>query len=211
MISLVRGRIVSRTVAGSVGRTSGQEAAATVVVDVGGVGYLVHVPASELSRLPARGDEAVLHTSLQVREDAMTLYGFSDPTARDVFETILSISGVGPKIALAALSVHPSDALVRAIADGDVDALVLVPGVGKKLAQRIVLELKEKLGGLAVDTPIVSGGPEDAARSEARLALIELGYTPAEAHAALAGINGDGDAADLVRAALRTLAEAGSR
>lgn len=208
MIALVRGRIVSRGAAG----VSGQDASARLVVDVGGVGYLVHVPSGELARLPARGEEAVLHTSLQVREDSMTLYGFGDAESRDLFETLLATSGVGPKLALAALSTHPARALAHAIADGDVDALVLIPGVGKKLAQRILLELKEKLGGFAAELPSGAASPtESSARSEARLALIELGYTPSEAHGALSAVDVDGDAAALLRAALRELAEAASR
>lgn len=204
MIAHVRGRIVSRSSAG------GREAATRLVVDVGGVGYAVLVPAGLAGRLPAQGEEAVVHTSLQVREDDMSLYGFPDAAARDLFELLLGASGVGPKLALAMLSTHPPATLVRAIADGDVDTLATVPGIGKKSAQRIVLELKDQLGGVGEIDLVGAGGPggakeADSARTEAHLALLELGYTSAEARGALSDVDGDLDTAGIVRAALRNL------
>jgi holliday junction DNA helicase RuvA len=204
VIAHVRGRIVSRTSAG------GREAATRLVVDVGGVGYAVLVPAGLAGRLPAQGEEAVVHTSLQVREDDMSLYGFPDAATRDLFELLLGASGVGPKLALAMLSTHPPATLIRAIADGDLDTLATVPGIGRKSAQRIVLELKDQLGGVGEIDLVGAGGPGgtavDGARTEAHLALLELGYTSAEARGALSDVDDEGhDTAALVRAALRNL------
>lgn len=200
MIARLRGELVARDV---------RDGVAHVVLDVRGVGYVVLVPAGAV--LPDRGAEVTLHTSLQVREDSMTLYGFPTLESRDLFEMLLNASGVGPRIALAALSTHPPGALVRAIAEEDHDALVLVPGVGKKLAQRLILELRDKVG--VVPSSAAPGGaspgtPADDPREEVRLALIELGYSAAEAHRTLAGLEGDGDAAELLRAALRSLSSA---
>lgn len=209
MIAHVRGRIVSRRSGG------GRDATTRVIVDVGGVGYAVLVPAGLAGRLPAQGEEAVLHTSLQVREDDMTLYGFPEAASRDLFEVLLSASGVGPKLACAMLSTHPPSALVRAIADADLDALSAVPGIGEKSAKRIVLELKDQLGGVGEIDLVGAGGshagPADTAWTEAHLALLELGYSSAEARAALGDVDVDDededepDTAELVRAALRNL------
>lgn len=203
MIAQLRGRVAARS-------------RDTVVVDVHGVGYLVHVPASMADRVPARGEEVELHTSLQVREDSMTLYGFPDRSARELFELLLTASGVGPKLALAALSTHPAGALRAAIADGDVDTLTLIPGIGKKSAQRLVLELREKLGGdgdaLLDDAGGYGGGAGRPVLSEVRDALLALGYTPGEAHDAMSGLDadGDGDVGALVKTALKRLGR-GSR
>lgn len=189
MIALLRGRVADRS-------------STSVVVDVQGVGYLVHVV--DVSRVPPRGEPVELHTSMVVREDAMTLYGFADRGARDLFEVLLSASGVGPKIALAALATHPADALRRAVADGDVDALILIPGIGKKSAQKMVLELRDKLGGDAGADVIGAGEGVTTALGEVRDALAALGYTPSEVHEAVAGLDTDGDPADLLRQALRS-------
>ncbi|HEX2026641.1 MAG TPA: Holliday junction branch migration protein RuvA [Nitriliruptorales bacterium] len=201
MIARLRGRVVSR-------RTSGNRDTAAVVVDVGGVGYLVLVPAGLTGRLTAGADEVELHTSLQVREDSMALYGFPTADGRDLFETLLRASGVGPKLALAALSTLSADALRRALADGDVDALTAVPGIGRKSAQRLVLELKDQLGPPAGDevattASVVAGGSPVA---EVRLALLELGYSPGEAQRAVDPLDPDGDVGQLLRSALRALA-----
>ena len=174
-----------------------------VVIDVGGIGYLVHVPTGVLARLPARGEEVVLHTSLQVREDAMTLYGFDTADARDMYELLLTAAGVGPRLALAALSTHAPDALRVAIAGGDLEALTLVPGVGRKLAQRLVLELKDRVGASSLAEPAATAS---SAGAEVRLALLELGYTPGEAQRALVDLATDGDPSEVLRAALRVLA-----
>ncbi len=172
-----------------------------VVVDVHGVGYHVLVPNGLVDRLPAVEEPVELHTSLQVREDSLTLYGFAAAEARDLFELLLGASGVGPKLALAALSSHSPEGLLRALADADLDALTLIPGVGRKLAERLVLELRDKVGGVQ----LVHG---QSTTGEVRLALLELGYTSAEAQRALDGLDGTAgnDVAELLRGALRALA-----
>jgi holliday junction DNA helicase RuvA len=213
VIAHVRGTLVARGAAP-------RDGTAHVVVDVGGVGYLVLVPAGLVSVLPPAGSEVTVHTSLQVREDAMTLYGFPSEDARDLFELLVTANGVGPRLALASLSTHVPTTLRRAIAEEDIETLTQVPGVGKKLAQRLVLDLRERVGAVAVDgggggsaSPGTgTGGP----RTEARLALLELGYSAAEADRALETTgtpNGEDGRADdvsaILRAALRALAGAG--
>lgn len=187
MISLLRGQVAER-------------AAGYVVVDVQGVGYLVHL--ADVAGIPPRGEPVELHTSLQVREDAMTLYGFADRRARDLFELLLSASGVGPKLALAALRAHPADTLRQAVADGDIDTLVLIPGIGKKSAQKLVLELRDKLGGDASVDVLAADGTRTPI-GEVRDALQALGYTPAEVTQAVAGLDPAGEASELLRQALR--------
>ncbi|MFO7172689.1 MAG: Holliday junction branch migration protein RuvA [Bacillota bacterium] len=196
-----------------------------VVVDVGGVGYRAYVPASTRSRLPATGREVFLYTSLQVREESLTLYGFLDPAELELFEALIGVSGIGPKVALAILSAASPEELRRAIALGDVAFLTRLPHVGKKTAQRLVLELKEKLGGVAGAArgqPGAAAAPGAApadpvlqAWSEAMEALVSLGYSRAEASEALEqvrpGVPPGADTAELVRAALRWLGAARSR
>lgn len=182
--------------------------AGTAVVDVGGVGYLVHVTSHDL--LPPVGEQVVLHTSLQVREDAMTLYGFLQAAARDLFELLLTASGVGPRLALAALGTHRPDVLRLAIAAEDTAALTLVPGIGKKVAQRIVLELRDKVGALGGDDVVVVV-PDDAsgasdAHAEIRAALSELGLGAGEVVAAMRAVDPDADTATGLRQALRAMA-----
>jgi holliday junction DNA helicase RuvA len=197
VIAHLRGRVVHRS-------------ATAVVVDVQGVGYLVHVTAGE--RVPPQGQPVELHTSLQVREESMTLYGFLDRGALTLFELLLTSSGVGPKLALAALGTHRPDVLRTAIATGDLTTLTAVPGVGKKVAQRLVLELKDKVGSVGVPgTEPAGGGPASAdplAVHEVREALVGLGYGAGEIQSALASLGPlDGlDTAELLRLALRALA-----
>jgi Holliday junction DNA helicase, RuvA subunit len=132
MIGSLRGTVLERTASGE------------VLVEVGGVGYRVAVPAGALAAL-GPGAAAFLFTHLLVREDALALYGFPDREQRDTFEMLMAASGVGPKLALAVLSVHSPAMLRRAVAEGDLDALTLVPGVGKRTAQRLMIELTAKL------------------------------------------------------------------
>ncbi|HZA27372.1 MAG TPA: Holliday junction branch migration protein RuvA [Actinomycetota bacterium] len=168
-----------------------------VVVSAGGIGYEVLVSTTTLARLPATGRKTRLLTHLQVRDDAMTLYGFAAPGERDLFLLLVGVTGVGPKVALAILSVLSSDALRRAILDGDADAITIVPGVGKKVAARVVIDLKDKLGGV-VELP--AAGPV----AEVREALAGLGLSPQEIHDALGGLDGaDGPVEDLLRRALQ--------
>lgn len=155
------------------------------IVRVGGFSLRIFAPASTLGRLGEPGSEVTLHTHFQVREDGMALYGFTAEAERDAFEQLLGISGVGPKVALALLANMDAQMLYRAIADEDLQRLSLAPGVGKKLAARLVLELKGKLPTLAgVGGPgaPVAGGSTQA---EVLEALIGLGYSTAEAQAAL--------------------------
>lgn len=144
------------------------------VIEASGVGYRINATPSTLSTL-RRGTEARLVTAMIVREDSMTLYGFADADARDLFSTLLSVSGVGPKIALATLAVHDAPALRHALADGDITALTRVPGIGKRSAERMVLELRDKVGpvGATVGLPTVNG---HAVRGPVVEALVGLGF-----------------------------------
>ena len=192
MIAFVRGRVVDRS-------------DGTVVVDVGGVGHLVHVPGG--TAIPAPGREVTLHTSLQVREDSMTLYGFTDREALRLFDLLLTSSGVGPKLALAALTALSVTTLETAVAEGDVGVLTSVPGIGRKVAERIVLELRDRVGsGLASPVGSAAAG-SDEALATVREALAGFGFTPVEVRDALARlepIEGEGSG-PLLRRALREL------
>jgi Holliday junction DNA helicase RuvA len=179
-----------------------------VTIDVSGVGYEVLVPAATLSDLPAVGKPASVFTRLQVRDDALVLYGFATADERALFDILVKVSGVGPKFALAILSVLTPDALRRAVIAGDIDALTVVPGIGKKVAGRLVLDLKDKLGaGDAGEAP--PAGP----LGEVRDALLALGLSPEEARTAMAGLangNGHGErpVEELLREALQTVGRA---
>jgi holliday junction DNA helicase RuvA len=189
-----------------------ERTATAVVLDVRGVGYLVHVtPGADI---PPRGQQVTLHTSLQVREDAMTLYGFTSAAELGLFELLLTSSGVGPRLALAALGTHRPDVLRTAIAADDQATLTAIPGVGRKVAQRLVLELKDKVGVVAVvagDAGAATPATLPAgAAEEARDALVALGYSASEVAGALAAVGQDAteDSAELLRAALRHLGTA---
>jgi Holliday junction DNA helicase RuvA len=193
VIGMVRGTLIDRQPRGE------------VLIDVGGLGYRVLVAPSTLVDLGPTGATVVLHTHLHVREDALTLYGFGSPDERACFEALLGAHGVGPALALAILSVHRPSALRQVLAEDDVDGLCLVPGVGRKTATRLLLELKTRLdvpeGDLAAllgDSP-GEGGHE---RRETREALASLGYTPDEIREALREVPDTGDAAIQLRAAL---------
>jgi Holliday junction DNA helicase RuvA len=172
------------------------------VLDVNGVGYEVLVPASTVAKLPAVGKRARVHTRMVVRDDSMTLFGFASTDERELFDLLVTVTGVGPKVALSFLSALSPEALRRAVASGDVAALTVVPGVGKKVAQRVVLDLKDKLGG---DLIIVEGPLADV-----REALLALGLSPAEASEAMVGLtpNGDRPVEDLLREALQHVGRA---
>jgi holliday junction DNA helicase RuvA len=168
-----------------------------LVLEVGGVGYALAVTPTA-SRLAERGEEVTLETYLHVREDALQLYGFAEPAERELFEHLLAVSGVGPKVALAIVSGSPPAELRRAIALDDTARFEAIPGIGKKTAQRVVLELKEKLGA-AVTTP-------ESGHVGARDALVELGFSAVEAEGALARIDPDLPVEEQVRQALREAA-----
>ena len=192
MIGSVRGTVLERSATGE------------VLVEVGGVGYRCLVPISALAQLPP-GGAAFLMTHLHVREDAMTLFGFPTREERDTFEILILANGVGPKLALAILSVHPPSALRRAVAEDDVDALCLVSGVGKRTAQKLMIELKARLDLPDLDLRDDSRGAPPA-RAEVRAALTELGYAPDEVRTVLADLPADGAVEDLLRTALKQLA-----
>lgn len=184
------------------------------VIEVGGVGIAVQCTPGTLSRLRV-GETVHLPTSLVVREDSLTLYGFADEDERQVFELLQTASGVGPRLAQAMLAVHSPDALRRAIAAGDEKALTAVPGIGKKGTQRLLLELRDRLGaptGTGAAAPTAAAG---SWREQLHQALTGLGWSTGEADAALAAIapqaeaalanGGQPDVGVLLRAALRTL------
>ncbi|GAC1398219.1 MAG: Holliday junction branch migration protein RuvA [Ktedonobacteraceae bacterium] len=161
-----------------------------VIVRVGGFSIRVAVPSSTLHRLGEQGTEVSLYTHFHMREDGIALYGFLDEQDRNAFEQLISVSGVGPKVALALLSVMDAPTLYKTVADEDVQRLGLAPGVGKRLASRLILELKGKLPTLS--TAGVGGAPVgNRIQAEVLEALLGLGYSPAEAQAALAKIPQD--------------------
>jgi Holliday junction DNA helicase RuvA len=171
-----------------------------LVLDVGGVGYRLHATPSAIRKAEAR-DEVVLETHLHVREDALQLYGFAEAGERELFEQLLGVSGVGPKVALAIVSGYTPSELRRAIAGEDAALFETIPGIGRKTAQRVVLELKEKIAPLDV---VPGGGTRETdAHLVAREALVELGYPVGEAEKRLAEIDPHLPAAERVREALR--------
>lgn len=179
------------------------------VVETGGVGVLVHATPSALAGL-RRGAEGSLHTEMVVREDSLTLFGFDSVEARGLFTTVQAVSGVGPRLALAILATLEPPELVRALGAGDVKALTRVPGVGKRTAERMVLELKDKVG--AVDGqdagPDATGTPTVPATAEVSQALEGLGFSAAEAEktaGAVLSAEPDLDPAEALRLALRSL------
>lgn len=190
-----------------------------VIMTASGLGMRVMCSMNTLSALPMAGGECTLHTYMNVREDAMELFGFLKREEKDMFQRLISVSGVGPKIALAVLGSMPLSDLRLAILTGDAAALARAPGIGKKTAQRLSLELKDKLAQDALggttgmeDIAVTSAvdAPAQDAVSEAMLALKSLGYTPQEAANALKGVKGQGNTADeLIRAALRHMAQNG--
>lgn len=161
-----------------------------VILRVGGFSIRVAVPSSVLPRLSESGMEVSLYTHFHMREDGVALYGFLDEQDRNAFEQLIAVSGVGPKVALALLSVMDAPTLYKAVADEDVQRLGLAPGVGKRLASRLVLELKGKLPTVPT-TGAVGTTPGNRIQAEVLEALLGLGYSPAEAQAALAKIPQD--------------------
>jgi Holliday junction DNA helicase RuvA len=179
------------------------------VVDVGGVGYEVSMSTSSVAQLPAEGDDVTVLTHLQVRDDSMALYGFVTHEERSLFEQLVTVSGVGPKVALAALSGHSPSALKEAIAREDAALISTTPGIGKKTAERVIVELKDRLDlpDLVAPTPAAAD-----AMQEAREALAGMGFSAAEVSSAVKDFDaGDGSgltAETVVRHALRSLGRA---
>jgi holliday junction DNA helicase RuvA len=172
-----------------------------VVVAAGGVGYRLAVSAETLRHVPRVGEPATLHTHLIVRDDALLLYGFATEEERDLFLLLIGVQSVGPKMALAVLSGGTPRDLLAAVAAGDIARLQAAPGIGKRTAERIVVELREKVGGLAADDPIVVARGDDP-RLLARDGLVGLGFSAAEAESLLDGAPGD-TPEDLIAHALR--------
>jgi Holliday junction DNA helicase RuvA len=185
-----------------------RKGAAFALLDVNGVGYQLAMSTGSLSALPAEGDEVTVWTHLYVREDEMSLFGFESEEEKASFELLITVSGVGPKVALATLSALSPDALAQAVATEDVALISSVPGIGKKTAQRIILDLKDKLGGsleLGVSGARGQALP-GAALAETTDALLAMGFSAAEASQAVKGFEGDaGDAQALLKYALRRL------
>lgn len=173
-----------------------------ILIDVSGVGYEVDVPMSTFCNLPEVGGELTLHTHFVVREDAELLYGFATLAERAVFRALIKISGVGPKIALALLSGITVDQLKDAVDRGETGLLTKVPCIGKKTAERLVLELKDKLAGTGAATAAV---PTSGARADVAAALIALGYSEREAAAATKKLPEDCTVNDGLRLALKSL------
>jgi len=179
-----------------------------VVIDAHGVGYRLNVSAETLKAVPATGREAFLHAELIAREDSLALYGFASEEERDLFRQLTTVSGIGPKVAIATLSGGTARELQRAIAAGDAKRFQAVPGIGKRTAERIIVELREKVAGALEAEVSVSGGDDE--RSMARDGLVNLGYAPLEAEELLEGLDAE-DAAELISAALRRAGESKSR
>jgi len=188
MISRLRGVPAGRTAEG-------------LVLDVAGVGYLIAATPSVLREAEGSG-EVTVETYLHVREDALQLYGFCSPAERELFVKLIGVSGIGPKVALAVVSSGSVDELRRAIALGDPARFQVIPGIGKKTAERIVLELKGSIGEEAE----ISGPVSPARELVARDALVELGWSVLEAERALAGVDPELSAEERVREALRSAA-----
>lgn len=205
MIGSLRGVLLDRSVR--------RDGSGEVLVEVAGVGYRVVVPAGVLGQVGDLGAPTFLHVHTHVREDAIILFGFSTREERACFEMLIGAHGVGPAVGLALLSVHSPAALRRAVATDDADALTLVPGIGKKTAARLLIELKARLD-IDLDAPELVGvgavgaatGGSLAVRGEVRTALAGLGYGADEVRAALAALPEEGTVEDLLRSALRDLA-----
>lgn len=170
----------------------------TVCVDVGGVGYEILITPRDLVSLPGVGEEIVIHTHTHVREDDISLYGFVAEADREMFRVLITASGVGPRLAMALLGSLTSAELIRAIVSEDPDALTVAPGVGKRGAQKMVLELAPKLSGREVD---VSGGDMGSVRQ----ALEGLGYSTAEINEVVSGIDPDEPLAEQIKTALQIM------
>lgn len=184
-----------------------EKGASYALIQVGGVGFRLAMSTGSLAALPATGDEVIVQTYLHVREDELSLFGFESEAEKRAFEQLITVSGVGPKVALATLSALSPDALVAAVAAEDVATISSVPGIGKKTAQRIILDLKDKLGAgeIGAATAASRGTGAGAGLAEATEALLAMGFSSAEAAAALKGADCAADAQALLRHALQRL------
>ncbi|SBS34077.1 Holliday junction ATP-dependent DNA helicase RuvA [Marinomonas spartinae] len=181
-----------------------------LLVDVQGVGYEISASMTTIYDLPPIGEKVVLFTHFQVKEDSQTLYGFIDKAERALFRVLIKVNGIGPKMALAVLSSMSSEELIANVQESDVTALTRIPGVGKKTAERLIIELRDKLGQAAkadlFSAPAVLKQVQADPRQEAEAALIALGYKPQEAAKAIANIPVDGASSeDVIKAALKAM------
>jgi Holliday junction DNA helicase RuvA len=193
VIGSVRGDVLERTLAGE------------VLVEAAGIGYRVLVPVSAVPALEP-GAHVFLFTHQHVRDDAIILFGFPTRDERDTFEALITASGVGPKLALAILSVHSPSSLRRCLAEDDLDSLVSVPGVGKRTAQRLLVDLKARLSVPDLDLTAIRGSTSPSVRGEVRDALVGLGYGNDEVREVFGQLGEDGTVEELLRDALRLLA-----
>jgi len=193
VIGSVRGAVVERNLGGE------------ILVEVGGIGYRVLVPISAMPALEP-GANVFLFTHQHVRDDALILFGFPTRDERDTFEALITASGVGPKLALAILSVHAPSSLRRCLTEDDLDSLVAVPGVGKRTAQRLLVDLKARLVVPDLDLTAVPGSMAPNARAEVRDALVELGYANDEVREVFGQLGEEGTVEERLREALRLLA-----
>jgi holliday junction DNA helicase RuvA len=177
-----------------------------VVIECAGVGYRLAVSAETVRAVPARGRQASLHAHLVARDDSLTLYGFASEEERELFLSLTSVAGIGPKVAIAILSGGPPRELLRAIAAGDAKRFQAAPGVGKRTAERLIVELREKVTGELEREPASADSTAEDPRMLARDGLVNLGYGAAEAEHLLDGATG-GSAEDLIAMALRRAAE----
>ncbi len=178
-----------------------------IVVDVGGVGFLAEVSGFTMREVPAVGAPVTLYAHLHVREDALQLFGFANEEERELFRQLIGVSKIGPKLALAVLSSRRPRELKQALATGDVGTFAAVPGIGRKTAERLILELREKvvaqgLGGAAAEGGPGAGAAESSPLALARAALMELGYSSLDAERALAGLDPALPVEELIRHAL---------
>ena len=195
------------------GRVVGEEPTGQLVIDIQGVGYEVMTPVGTRGRAKSAGDNLSFYTYLHVREDALELYGFASELERRVFRMLIDVPNVGPKTALGVLSALPVPELAQAVGANDLARLTRVPGIGKKTAERLLLELRDRLGpGLPPAVPGVAptsaeGAPAADARSDVVHALLALGYSEKEALRASDGLPADGDVSDGIRVALKKLSK----
>lgn len=192
MIAFLKGRLAAKT-------------ESSVVIDAGGVGYAVGMSAHSLSSMPAVGEPVQVYTYLLVREDALTLYGFANMAEKALFERLISVSGVGPKVALAALSSYTTEALSNAIIASDTTAVSRIPGIGKKTAQRIILELQGTLESASQQQDDLFAAGNAQAVKAATEDLLAMGFSSAEAEVALKGAAAGADEAALLQYALKRL------
>ena len=181
-----------------------------VVIESAGVGYRLSVSAETLRAVPAAGQQCFLHAVTIMRDDGISLYGFSSEEERDLFGQLIGVSGIGPKVAIATLSGGPHRELIRAIVSGDAKRFQAVPGIGKRTAERIILELKDRVEVVVEEgAPLPGGVKEASARSMARDGLVNLGYQPLEAEQLLDGLDESDDAQQLIANALKRAGTAG--